>query len=269
LRFLLSRRWLGLLLAVAVVGVTCVELGLWQFRRYHERIDRNEVTTSNLMGDPAPVEDVLSTNAPPAEVDQWRIVEATGRFDADHQVVVSYRTRDGAPGVDVVVPLVTASGTALLVDRGWLATENNADTPQLPDPPAGEVTVTGWVRVNADDGDQVKPQDGTVRAISSDALAPTLPYDVYDGFVDLTSEAPKAPDRPLRAERPDLTSGPHFFYGVQWFFFAALAFGFWCYFAWTEYRGQSRPSRPRGPSQPASEPAVDGQHDAGHVVGRG
>ncbi len=269
MRFLLSRRWLGLLLAVVVVGVICVELGLWQFRRYHERIDRNEVTTGNLKDDPAQVEDVLSTDAPPAEDDQWRVVEATGRYDAAHQVVVSYRTRDGSPGVDVVVPLVTSAGTALLVDRGWIPAENNADRPQPPDPPPGEVTVRGWVRVNADDGDQVKPQEGTVRAISSDGLAPTLPYDVYDGFVDLTSEAPKVADRPLRAERPDLTSGPHFFYGVQWFFFAALALGFWGYFAWTEYRGQPRAARRGGASQPASEPAVDRQHHAGDVVGRG
>ena len=245
LRFLLSRRWLGLLLAVVVIGVTCVELGLWQFRRYHERIDRNEVTRSNLAGDAAPVSDVLSPAAPPTEDDQWRVVKADGSYDAERQVVVSYRTRNGSPGVDVVVPLITTSGIALLVDRGWVATENNAETPQLPAPPAGHVKVTGWVRVNADDGDEVEPQDGTVRAISSDALAPTLPFEVYDGFLDLTSEQPNATDEPLRAEAPDLSSGPHFFYGVQWFFFAALALGFWCYFAWAEYRGQPRPARTR------------------------
>ena len=39
-------------------------------------------------------------------------------------VIVRYQTRDGDAGVDVVVPLVTADGTALLVDRGWLATAN-------------------------------------------------------------------------------------------------------------------------------------------------
>ena len=37
--------------------------------------------------------------------------------------MIRYRTRDGVQGVDVVVPLVTDDGTALLVDRGWLETD--------------------------------------------------------------------------------------------------------------------------------------------------
>ena len=52
------------------------------------------------------------------------VVTATGTYAADDTVIVRYRTRDGASGVDVVVPLVTADGTALLVDRGWMATDN-------------------------------------------------------------------------------------------------------------------------------------------------
>ena len=62
-------------------------------------------------------------------------------------VVVRYRNRDGVQGVDVVVPLVTATGTALLVDRGWLETDpSGADRDDIPDPPAGEV-----------DGDRLRP----------------------------------------------------------------------------------------------------------------
>ncbi len=43
---------------------------------------------------------------------------ATGTYDADQTVIVRNRTRDGASGIDVVVPLVTAGGATLLVDRG-------------------------------------------------------------------------------------------------------------------------------------------------------
>ena len=36
---------------------------------------------------------------------------------------------------------------------------------------------------------------------------------------------------------PDLGEGPHFFYGLQWWFFGLLAvFGF-CYLAYDEWRG--------------------------------
>ncbi len=74
-----------------------------------------------------------------------------------------------------------------------------------------------------------------MRAISARAIGPTLPYPVYDGFVDLTKETPASPHPLSAGGGPDLGSGPSFYYGFQWLFFAALFFGFWCYFAWTEY----------------------------------
>ena len=35
-----------------------------------------------------------------------------------------YQTRKNSSGVDVVVPLVLDGGEAILVDRGWLLSEN-------------------------------------------------------------------------------------------------------------------------------------------------
>lgn len=250
----MTRRWLGLLLAVLVVGVACVELGLWQFHRYTDRHDRNRVTEAHLSADPVPVETVMSTDEPVDEDAEWTRVEATGSYDADNTVIVRYRTRDGAPGVDVVVPLVTASGTALLVDRGWVETKGSGtDVPDVPAPPAGQVTVEGWVRVNGT-GDETKPADGSVRAISSTALADTVPHPLFDGFVDLVEETPSADPAPELADPPDLGSGPHFFYGLQWFFFALLAFGFWIYFARTEWLAQKRATT--GEAGPGDAPGV-------------
>ncbi len=268
-RFLLTRRWLGLLLAVMVMGVVCFELGQWQLRRYAERQQTNAQISANLRADPAPIEEVMSQGAPPATEDEWRAVTTTGRYDADAQITVLYRTRDGAPGVDVVVPLVTASGTAVLVDRGWVSTSGNGnDVGPLPAPPPGTVTVTGWVRRGAEGGsNETTPADGTVRAISSDAIAAGLPYGVYDGFLQLTAEQPTVQPRPLQVPAPDLGSGPHFFYGLQWFFFAVLTFGFWCYFAWTEYQ-QSRAGRKQPRSERPGATPVDSKHHAGDVAGR-
>ncbi len=267
--FLFTRRWLGLLLAVAVVSVACVELGLWQFRRYADRHDTNALITANLHDSPVPIDQVMSPSSPPDAAEEWRVVTATGRYDADAQIAVLYRTRDGAPGVDVVVPLLTASGTAVLVDRGWVATSGNGnDIGTLPRPPPGTVTVTGWVRRNAEGGsDQTTPREGTVRAISSDAIGEVLPYAVYDGFLEVTAEKPTGDPAPARALAPDLGSGPHFFYGLQWFFFALLALGFWCYFAWTEHQQLRGPAGTTRSQRPNAAP-VDRQHRAGDVAGR-
>ena len=58
------------------------------------------------------------------EEDEWRVVTATGTYLPDETVIVRYRTHEGSAGVDVVVPLQTTGGPAVLVDRGWLATDN-------------------------------------------------------------------------------------------------------------------------------------------------
>ncbi|MGI8577821.1 MAG: SURF1 family cytochrome oxidase biogenesis protein [Nocardioidaceae bacterium] len=252
-RFLLTRRWIGLFLVVIVVGFTCVELGLWQFRRYHERQHSNAVTTTNLKAAPIAVSGILSTNAEPASGDEWRVVRTTGTYDAKHQVVVLYRSVNSQPGIEVVVPLVTPSGTAVLVDRGWVPSVTNGNLDQHPPaPPAGRVTVTGWVRIDATDASNlVTPVGGAVRSISAAAIKTTLPYPAYDGFVALIKEQPSVKNAPLKSGGPDLGSGPYFFYGVQWFFFALLGFGFWCYFGWAEYqevlRARAAPDQVREP----------------------
>jgi cytochrome oxidase assembly protein ShyY1 len=266
-RFLFTRRWLGLLLAVIVVGFACVELSRWQFHRYAERHDSNESIRTNLAAAPVPVDRVMSPTQPVPASAAWTKVVATGTYDASHQVLVLYRTRDGAAGVDVVVPLMTTSGTALLVDRGWMATAANGnERPDVPPPPPGTVTVNGWVRQNASGG-SVTPTNGYVRAISSDAIKPTLPYPVYDGFLDRTKESPTATGAPAPALPPDLSAGPSFFYGLQWLFFAVLAFGFWVYFAWAEYKNPQTALRvPVGSDRPG-KPSVDRKHHSGDVSG--
>jgi cytochrome oxidase assembly protein ShyY1 len=238
--FLLTRRWL---LFALVVGVLCYAtwwLGGWQFSRLADRKENNAVVRANEDKAPTPVSDVLSPGAAVDEDEEWRIVTATGTYDTADTVVVRYRTRGGASGIDVVVPLVTADGTALLVDRGWTAADNSGTGPDdVPAPPEGEVTVEGWVREDAT-GDSTAVSDHSTRAISSERIGAALDREVYGGFVELKSEdgAPAQSLEPV--ELPELDNGPHFFYGLQWWFFGVLAiFGF-CYLAWDEWRTARR-----------------------------
>ena len=248
---MLSRRWLLFGLAVAVLAMGAVLLGEWQFNRLEEREQRNEWTRINLEADPAPVEDVLSTDRAVEPAQEWLRVRATGRYDETSTVVLRYQTRDGASGVDVVTPLVTDDGTGLLVDRGWVGTDNTGDIPtDLPPAPAGEVEVVGWVRADSD-GRGTEVTDRSTRAISTEAIAETVDYPLYVGFVDAESETPEPETAPVRTELPDLGEGPHLFYGIQWWFFGALAiFGFG-YLAWDERRGRRRVTEPGSDPRPA------------------
>ena len=246
MRVLLSRRWVVFALVVALAVWVAYLLGQWQFDRQTQRESRNEITRINLAADPVPVGEVLAPGQPVDSEDEWRVVEARGTYAADDTIVIRYRTRNGAAGVDLVTPLVTTEGPALLVDRGWLETDSRPieDRSILPQPPAGEVTVRAWVRVDAT-GRSAEVEDASARAISSKEIAPTLDYPVSGGFADLVEESPAAADPLEPAPEPDLGEGPHFFYGLQWWFFAAMAiFGFG-YLAFDEIRARRRGEDPR------------------------
>ncbi len=280
LRFLVSRRWVLFFVVVLLLAYACLLLGRWQWHRLEAKKTGNAIIRTNERTAPAPVEQVLKEGQDPPSTAQYRVVSATGTYDVARTVIIRYQTdAHGQSGVDVVVPLVTPSGTALLVDRGWVATSNQGLTEpsQVPAPPPGTVTVTGTVRRDAD-GSSAQVVDGSARAISSTRIQPAIGMPVYGGFVDLKTESPAAATPLGLADPPDLSNGPHFFYALQWWFFGLLAlFGFG-YLAWEEATGRAELRRTQQPakkpkrtnlpvapvtSQGPDHAPVDRQHDAG------
>ncbi len=245
-RFLLSRRWFLFFGAVLLLAYGTWWLGEWQFGRLDDRRALNAVIEANAHDDPVPVDDVLAAGDPVAKDEEYTVVEATGTYDVENTLVVRYRTRDSAPGVDVVVPLITGDGTALVVDRGWMPydgpTEDAAD--RAPVPPPGEVTITGWVRADGEGG-STEVSDGGMRAISSSAVGEAAGLEVYGGFVEVLAEDPAPAESLEPPEDPDTSEGPHFFYGLQWWFFGVLAAGGFGYLAWDERKHGPRGERRR------------------------
>ncbi|HET7071044.1 MAG TPA: SURF1 family protein [Nocardioides sp.] len=278
LRFLLTRRWLLLLLTVLLFGYACLLLGRWQWHRLEDKKTGNAVIRTNEKAAPRPVEQVLRRGVDPPDSARYAVVSATGTYDASQTIVVRYQTREGNPGVDVVVPLVTASGDALLVDRGWFTTSNQGqtDSSQVPAPPPGKVTITGWVRQNAGGG-ATQVVNASTRAISSTQIEPAIGMPTYGGFVQLLTETPK-PTTPLaKPDPPDLSNGPHFFYALQWWFFGILGLFGYGYLAWEEATGRAALRRDQQPARKVAgggsegphHATVDGQHGAADERGRG
>ena len=240
-RFLLSRRWAGFTVFVLILAYGTWWLGQWQFDRLEDRKASNQIVRVNEDAEPAPVSDVLAPGQKVAEKDEWRRVTATGTYAVDDTIIWRYRTPDDAKGVDIVVPLVLADGSAVLVDRGWLQTESQDEFEDLPAPPSGEVTITGWVRADGTgDSTDVAQVDGyhATRALSSTQVAKVVDEPLLTGWLHLDTESPEPATQLRQADLPELDNGPHFFYGLQWWFFGVLAIAGFFYLMYDERRTQ-------------------------------
>ncbi|HJQ04168.1 MAG TPA: SURF1 family protein [Nocardioides sp.] len=262
-RFLLSRRWVLFFFAVVVLAWGCWWLGRWQFHRLEKTKTENAIIRANYREAPEALTDVLAVGRPVTDRDEWRVVKATGTYDVADTIIVRYQTDDhGDPGVDVVVPLKTAGGD-LLVNRGWFSTEDpQPPVSALPKPPSGQVTVVGWVRQDGS-GSSTDVTNHSVRAISSSAIGQAIGAPTYGGFVQMQSETPPAATALGPEDQPDLSNGPHFFYGLQWWFFGVLGAGGFLYLAWDEKNNGDRGARRR-----AAAAAADAEAERGRQAGR-
>ncbi len=254
--FLFTRRWILFLLAIIVLGTGTWWLGEWQFDQLEKRKAANEVVRTNEMLTPSPVEEVLSPGAEIDSDDEWRLVEATGRYLPEETVLVRYATSPSGEGsgVDVVVPLRTTDGAVLLVNRGWQVRADISGTiGDIPEPPDGEVTVTGWVRPDGE-GSSTEVVDGSTRAISSEAISEAEGLGTtYGGWIELRDEDGQSAAPLESAQLPTLDNGPHFFYGLQWWFFGVLGLGGFLYLAYDEWRGGPANRKQRQGERPPSK----------------
>jgi surfeit locus 1 family protein len=125
-----------------VIALVCVRLGFWQLGRLAERRTFNAELLSRA--ETAPVDfSALPTDTGEAH---FRRVALKGTYDFDHEIVVTNRTRNGSPGVNIITPLrMAGSDTAVLVNRGWIYAPDGmtVDLSQWREP--AEMTGEGFV----------------------------------------------------------------------------------------------------------------------------
>ncbi|MGQ0467203.1 MAG: SURF1 family cytochrome oxidase biogenesis protein [Sporichthyaceae bacterium] len=233
-RFLLTKRWVALALVMLAVIPGCILLGQWQLDRLHKAERHNERINSNAEAAPseiAPLSPVGSLVPPERVYKNARIV---GRYDAARTLLIRNRPAHGQAGFFVLTPLVTDAGPAALVNRGWIPAPAAGGSPELPETPSGTVTVTGLLRASESPKSNEGLPVGQVQRMDVAAIAPSLPYPVYGGYVALRTQDPAPPvvEGIYRPEPVPLPSGRtellHLAYAWQWFVFAAIGpLGFW------------------------------------------
>ncbi|SDJ99353.1 SURF1 family protein [Nonomuraea jiangxiensis] len=260
-RFLLTPRWLALHVVVLLVIPAFVLLGRWQFGRFEERSANSDLVTSNIDAAPVPLDRLAAPGQPVRQDERFRTVRVTGTYDPAHAVVVRRRPQEGQAGFYVLTPLVTGAGTAVIVNRGWVKAGATADTaPEVPAPPAGQVTVTGRLRPSeTEESSGIRDRSGLppgqVLLINADKLGQGLPYRLVGGYVELTEQQPRPAVAPVPVPEPDVGPGGglNLAYGVQWWLFIGIAIGGWIMLIRREVAERKAAGESRG--APADEEA--------------
>lgn len=184
-RFLLTPRWLGYA-ALALLGVVVfLALGTWQFDRSRRVTLPVEAAVPGAAVHP--IAEILTGPAVGGD-SAGRLVSVTGAWDAVHQATLPDQVVGGRTGREVVTPLRRADGPALLVVRGFVP-----DGGAVPAPPAGPVTVTGWLA-----GSQAVPAvpaptgSGQVGAVAAALFVNRVGYPLVDGYLGMTRADPGA-----------------------------------------------------------------------------
>ena len=220
----LRPRWVvGHVIAVVLV-VLFVNLGFWQLRRLDERQAQNATIESRSQAPVQEIAEVVDAGAAFDEVDDlvYRRATATGTYDTGAEVLVRSRSLNGQPGMHVLTPLVTSTGPALVVNRGFVPLQGSAEAP-----PGGEVEVAGILFATQERG-SIGPRDpaeGTLRELARADLARLQQQyagDLYPVYLQLEEQAPPAGELPVPLPEPEQSEGSHLSYAVQWFLFATI-----------------------------------------------
>jgi cytochrome oxidase assembly protein ShyY1 len=221
-RFLLRPKWIGFTLLVVVLIVAMINLGFWQLRRLDQRREFDAKVEARYDAPAEPLDEVLVPGADPGDV-EWRPVIATGTYRPDETVHIVNRSQNGRAGDNVVVPLDLGDGRVLLVNRGFVAFRTD-----VPDPPAGEVTVAGRLRPSQERhfGQASDPSEGTLteaQRVDIPRLQLQVDGELVAMYVDAFDSDPADSPAVEPVVQPDLGEGSHLSYAVQWFIFSACA----------------------------------------------
>jgi len=209
--------------ASLAVFVGLLALGVWQVERRAWKLDLIARVDQRVAA--APV-------APPSDVDadrdEYRHVRISGRFLNDREAQVAASTVKGA-GYWVMTPLQADDGTVVLVNRGFVPTENRDPATRAAGQIEGPVTITGLLRITEPKGGFLRSNEPAAerwysRDVAAIAAARRL-TNVAPYFIDADA-TPNPGGLPIGGLTVIAFPNSHLIYAITWFGLAALlAFG--------------------------------------------
>lgn len=159
----------------------------------------------------------------------YRKLEATGVFDDARTILLDNRVLRGVPGYHVLTPLrIDGSGTALLVNRGWLPARPDRRVVAVPPAPSGPLRVEGMA---------VPPQSRYLELSAETRQGQVWQNLDFARYAELTGLRlqpalllqTRGADDGLRREwpRPDTGVAMHTGYALQWYGLATTVVVLW------------------------------------------
>lgn len=220
-----------------------IALGAWQVQRLGWKRDLIQRVDSRVHAEPGAAPAPAEWPTVSAARDEYRHLRLRGRYLPGADTRVQAVTALG-PGFWLLSPLRTDAGYTVLVNRGYVP---DAATAQSAPPPAGEVEVTGLLRLSEPGGGFLrKNQPAQQRWFSRDVAAiaaahrldgATAPY-----FVDADRAAPlpqdlrSAPQWPVGGLTVIKFPDHHLQYALTWFALALMV----AWAGWRVWREESR-----------------------------
>lgn len=203
-----------------------IALGTWQLERRAWKLDLIARVEQRLC--------VPAAEAPPPSLwpsitraqHEYQRLRLTGRFDHGRETLVQAVTVLGG-GYWVLTPLQTADGSTVLVNRGFVPPERRERATRRSAEPAGDVVLTGLLRLSEPGGTLLRDNDAKadrwysrdVAAISAArGLTRVAPY-----FVDADAAAPAADAlAPVGGLTVTAFRNHHAVYALTWYTLALM-----------------------------------------------
>ncbi len=222
-RLLREPRWISLGVLVLVALVVFAILANWQYSRHEDRIARNAILERNLSATEARLSAVVGDLNELTDAQAFLPVRTVGQFQPDQQWLVRRKPLNGTMGFWVVNSFRDASGSVILVNRGWVAAPRDArDLPEVTPPPTGEVAILGRLRVAQEATSLEGLPSGMVGSANPAQMLAPGPWVVTGAYLDLVASSPDASNGLTVLPPPDPDPGPHLSYSMQWIAFGVL-----------------------------------------------
>lgn len=205
-------RIFGLFLLAGAVFIGCIYAANWQYERHQSRSQLSSTVLASLNMQP--------TNLNSDAMDLiWRKIEVTGKLISEPKLA-RQRPLSGRNGFWVMSTLQTPQGKTFPVLLGWIPAASSAKAIVLPPQlPTDNIQLTGITR----ELEQYKQTSGLpigqISSLDAKNLNTTANF-----FIQALQVSPNYSDSAIKyVPIPNISTGPHLFYAIQWLVFGLIA----------------------------------------------